>query len=391
MNYETLTKDIIALRDGVVAFKKQYTAIANEVKAFSEYLANHHFSHSFPTIEKEVNDIIGQWQSDSFDLLKAQLDGHFNNLAFLDKEIDKIKALQLSLEKYPDRHDRKNLTDNINTFLQLATKISLSKLDNVCNKAIPEIHRRADLVINAFNQENDQVNKNKQSALELKKRIGKCEQYVDRFNLRQICAEGKKATEQVLQMPNVINPDIDEAKLKKAAQSLNQCLAKFNAENKLFNTIKHDMANNRECFWPDEYDELMIKLEKGAFYQKESASQLQAQYNSLLPIKDSDITDAVSVFSQKIQTFFSSDIGELRYSIHQKKDLFDLINRMNQKVAEDKKKLIIKILKYSGIVIAIGILLALIIIYVIPWVVENWLWLLLGAIVIGFIIIKFSK
>jgi hypothetical protein len=189
---------------------------------------------------------------------------------------------------------------------------------------------------------------------------------VDRFNLQQRCIEANRVAEQILQTPNMANPDADATKLKQANQSLDQCMAQFKAEDILYDKIKQALSDNWKSVWLEDYDALMLVLEKGACYEETPASQLQARFDSLIGVKDKDITKALSVFSSKYQSYFSYDIKPLREEAHYKSELRELIEKINRKVAADKKKLYMKIAKIAGIVAAI-ILFIVIMIACWPW------------------------
>lgn len=386
MNYEAISKEVRELYEGIEAFKKKRNSIAENFKVLSEYIGHYQFTNSFPVLEKEINETIGKWTvSEPLDKLRLQLDGYFSKIAFIDQEIGKIETLQQKLLQHPDRHKRKAVTDKIIIFLQNANKASLSQLDRICNETIPNIHKMIEVVLLGFSEEDDNVEKNKKAARHLKKRIDGYRQYVDRFNLRQICAEANRVAEQVLQSPNMVNPESDAAKLKQVNHSLDQCMAQFKAEDKLYDDIKETLRENRMSVWLEDYDALMSVLGKGAFYEDTPASQLQARYDSFIGVKNKNITNALNVFSHKYQLYFSNEIKSLRAKAHYKSELHDLIYKMNRKVEDDKKALYFKIAKIVGIIAAI------IAIAVIVWNTRPISFFVIGAIVILILYMIFKK
>ena len=376
LSYEIISNKIKLLYEGVVTFKNKRLSITDSFKTFSQYISNQNFNHSFLIIEKEINDIIGKWDiSESIELLRAQLEILFGKIVFVDQEIDKIETLQRNLLQYPDRHNRKNVIDKIGMFLQDINKISLSQIDNICNEIIPNIHAMVDVVIEKFADESNKVENNKKTAQQLKKRINGLAKYVDKYNLRQICREGNNVVEQILQTPNMLKPEEDSNRLQNVNHQLDQCVAQFKAEDKLFAQIKQELSDNRNSIWVDDYDVLMSALEKGACYEETPATQLQAQYDSIIGVKEKEINKAVNCFSEKILSFFANDIRALREKSCSRQDLQEIIEKMHRKVADDewaRKKKIMKI---------IGIALAVIALMIIIWVLRPWSFIVIGLIV----------
>lgn len=392
VNYESISNEITSLYDNVEAFKNRRVSTAEGFKSFSASLANLRINHPFPEMEKEINEAIGRWNvSEPLDKLKIQLDGYFGKIACIDQEIAKIVTLQQKLLQHPDRHNRKAVTDKITVFLQNVNNVSLSQLDKICNEVIPNIHKMIEAVLLGFSEEDNNVENNKKGARNLKTRIDGYGKYVDRFNLRQICAEASRVAEQVLQTPNMANPNTDAIKLKQVSQSLDQCIAQFKAEQKKYDDLKQLLSDNLYYIWIDESDPLMKELDSGAYFNATPVTQLQAQYDKVIGLKEKEISQAMSSFSAKILSYFSNDIRELRESQHYRQDLRNLISRMNCKVEEERKRFIIQVIKYIGIAIAACILIWVVFAIIIPWVSKNWPWILLGAVVIGFIIYKIVK
>ena len=392
MNYVAISNEIKLLYEGVEAFKKNRISTVDSFNSFCVYLANKKYMHPFPTIEKEINDIISRWNvSEPLDKLRLQLDGYFGKIAFIDQEIAKIEIIQQKLLQHPDRHNRKAVTDKITVFLQNVNNVSLSQLDKICNVIIPNIHKMTEAVLLGFSEEDNNVENNKKYARNLKTRIDGYGKYVDRFNLRQICAEASRVAEQVLRTPNMVIPNTDTIKLKQVSQSLDQCIAQFKAEQKKYDYLKQLLSDNLCYIWIDDSDPLMKELESGAYFNATPVTQLQVQYDKVIGLKEKEISQAMSSFSAKILSYFSNDIRALRESQHYRQDLRNLISRMNCKVEEDRKRFIIRVIKYIGIVIAACILIWVVIAIIIPWVSKNWPWILLGVVVIGFIIYKIVK
>ena len=360
-SYEDISKDIQQLYEEVKNFKNKQKTLALSISSFEEDLGGRRFNHPFPKVEEEVNSIIGKWNlSVPLDSLKAKLEEIFTKLAFVDKEIDGIKGLQQKLQHYPDRHNRKEVTDKIDVFLKKVSTISLSQLDKICNEVIPSVHKMVDSVHDGFSKEKKMVEKNKQAANMLTKRVGGMDKlYVDRFHLFDICAECRKVADQVLQTPNMLNPDADAIRIQKANQALDQCLAKFDAEDNLFKKLKQELESNCDFIWREDYDALYSKLEKGARYELTPASQLQAVYQGTIGVKQKDVDQAVSGFSNEIQSYFSNEIQSLKNTSHKRSDLQSLIDKMNRKVAEDKKKHTIKLIKIACWILAIILFIAL--------------------------------
>ena len=266
MSYESIADEVNLLNETTSSLRRMRMAFAKDFELLREYLANSQFNHSYPKIEKEINDIISWWHiSDSVEVLKGELNGYFDKITYIDKEIDEIKLLQKTLLQYPDRHNRKNVTDKVEVFLQNINDISISQLDNMCVEVIPRIHIMADSVMHGFAQEKDKVGINKGDAQQLKKRIGGLGKYVDKFNLRQICIEGNRIAEQVIQSPNNAKPDVDAANLQKINQKLERCMAQFKAEDKQFDTLIQTLFDNKCSIWQEDYDGFLSILEKGAY------------------------------------------------------------------------------------------------------------------------------
>ena len=160
-------------------------------------------------------------------------------------------------------------------------------------------------------------------------------------------------------------------------------MAQFKAEDKQFDTLIQTLFDNKCSIWQEDYDEFLSILEKGAYQVETSASQLQAQYDVLIVTKEKEINQELSCFKEKILSFFSDEIRSLRNDVHKRQDLHNLVYSMKRKVAENKKKLILTILKYVGIAAAVVLLIVLVINY--------WMWILGIGVVIGIAIYLFNK
>lgn len=390
--YASISSEITQLLERIGEFKKRKGAVAQSFRSFSDCLASYRIVNLFPKMEGEINKIIGSWDcSIPLASLKKQISVHMDKIASVDNEIEKVKALHQSLLQYPERHNRKQVTDKMHIFLRNVNGISLSQLDQVCGVVIPTIHRMAKGVLDRFDEENKKVAQNKRNAKKLKTRISGYDLYVDKFNLRKICVDGNVIANEILQSPNVSRPEEDASRLHSVSKSLDQCIGRFRKEDKLFDEIKTALCNNRNSYWKEDYDSLMSILMKGACYVQTTASQLQAQYNKIVGVKNREITQAVSVFRNKIQDYFSDEIRSLRDGVHTRQDLSDLVKLINQKVAEDKRRLIILALKCIGLIAAVGAFVWVIIEYVVPWVISNYIWVIIGAIVIGLIVFIIAK
>lgn len=392
MNYEAISNEIRQLYEGVEAFKKKRMSVDCDFKAFCDYLTTLSVNHSFPTIEQEINTMIGGWDvSKPLGLLKTKLVAYWDKMTFIDQEVGTIEGLQQKLLQYPDRHNSKKVTNKVGTFLQKVNTISLSQLGKNCSVVIPNIYKMIDAVFKGFSDESKSVGKNKEVAQQLKKRIDGYSQYVDRFNLRQICDEANRVAEQIIQTPNMLNPEEDSIILQKANQQLDQCVAQFEAEQKKYDELKQLLSDNLCNIWKDDSAPLMKELKTGVFFNATPVSQLQTQYDKVVGIKEKEISQAMSDFSAEIRSFFSDEIRKLRESQRNRQNLRNLISEMNRKVEEDRERFIKKFILYLGIAIAAGILIWVIVKFVIPWVIDNWPWILLGIVVIGFIIYKIIK
>lgn len=376
--YKILEDRISQLHTGIGHLKKDVTTKGAEFKQLSSYLQGWKFQNPFPVIESDINGMIGKWQHDApLNQLSTKLSDYYSKIEHVDKVLQDLKKHLQKLKNNPDRHNCKAAIDKITLFQQKVHDIPLSQIDAICKEIIPKLYSMIDSVYSGFNDEEEKVKKNQETAKKLNSLIDSYDGYVDRFNLRQLSEKCRMLTAQVLKNPNKADPDADTTRLQKASQALDNCMDQFKLENERYRTIFRALNDNRKDIWIDDYDMLAVILEKDAYHDVTSSDHIQKQYDGIVGLKKSEINQAISTYSQKYKDYFSDEIQKLRDGLYGRKDLRSLIAKIDRKVAEDKKQLMMKILKYSGIAIAVGLAIWAIFIW--------WQWILVIVIVLGLI------
>ena len=340
-----LEQDVITRRD-----------VFNQLKAF---LDSWNFNSAFPALETEVNEMIKNWSYDislkklqeTLQVLKAKIEN-------IDKALVDFKKEQQMLLRLPDRHGRKEATDKIALFLNNAPQAQMQSIDIINDKIIPQIQTMIDGVKGEFAKEDLRVEKNRKEAKKLKNRVSKYDDYVDRFNLKQWCAEAIQSAEQVLQSPNKANPDDDTDKLAKANRMLDQCIQQFEEEDRLFKELLSTLEEEHRKIWEEDYDIIDTALSKGAYHEPTSASQLKVQFLAAKTRKRKEIDQAVQKYSDNVRNFFAQDIQNLYEEYHSRKDLTRLIAKMDRKAWEERKKLIIRFSIVAAVIIFIIVITA---------------------------------
>ena len=78
LNYKSISNDLRLLFEGIETFKNKRVSFAEDFKSLSVYLANLKLNHAFPTLEKEINEIISKWDiTNSLTFFRLHLSGYF--------------------------------------------------------------------------------------------------------------------------------------------------------------------------------------------------------------------------------------------------------------------------------------------------------------------------
>ena len=365
--YEVLAGRIEQLYSSVGRLNQLVKRKRNEYNKLNDRLSEWGFQNAFPVLESDLNDVIGTWNVDiPFTQLVERLEEYKKKIAFIDNEILVFEKYQKKFLRLPNRHQRKAVSEKIALFMQHIRTIGLASLDNVINDVISPLHTMIDKVLAAFADEKTMVENNRKMAERLLERIKNYDLFVDRFGLRKLCAESKLKVEQVLRKPNKVNPEVDADILQKVAQALDECMSQFEMEESRFQELMDALDDNRNTIWFEDYDELYSILKKGAFSDPTPSGELQKRYEALLGVKEREINRALSRYSRAILDFYIGEIMELRHTCTRRDDLYALLARMDRKITVDRRQLLMKVLKYSSIVICfivfgwvVGIVIAL--------------------------------
>lgn len=363
--------DLVAELEQLYAAKEQQENLVktkrDEFSQLSSYLNSWTINNHFPVLEKELNELIAHWsESASLEQLQKTLADYYKKIKKTDQETDSIKILHQILQQKPDRHGCKIVTDALSAFLQRLPTISLDKLDKINNDNFPKIHAKIEEVLEGFDNENTKVKRNQQKAKELKRWINECDSYVDRFNLRSLCALALKVVEHVLNSPDMKNPEADKEQLVQAKLQLDQCIDKFKKEDAAYQALLQSLNNNKVYFWSEDYDMLEADLSKGAFHNMKTVAELQNQYDSIKNKKKNELDQSLLKYSQKIKNHFSNEINDLYVDFCSKRALYDLISKMDRQKAEDNKKLFFLILKILGCIVGVLVIVGLVTAF--PWI-----------------------
>ncbi len=376
--YESLTQIVDQLYESKKRLRREITTKREEVTQLAGQLRDWSFTHTFPVLERDINQMIATWSPTApLERLQVQLAAIKDKIKTLDAEITKIGDRQQNLLQWPDRHSRKKLTDKIALFLRDVTNVPLASLDNVIGTVIPDIYNKMDEVVKRFQEERGKVEANRLKAQELKKRIGQYTAYVDRFNLKQICTDASNIANQVLHSPNDATPEADTRQIDEANRRLDQCLAQFEQEKVSFEQLRGKLESKRVSIWQEDYDPLIAILEECPYNDPSPLSELERRYHALLNVKERDITNVTSLYSPKIRNYFNSEIRGIRDNHCSRHELDNLNRRMAQKRSEEDRKRRILICKIVGAVV--GVLLLLYVLFVLEW----WPYFLSVAIIVA--------
>ena len=228
-----------------------------------------------------------------------------------------------------------------------------------------------------FGDENKKVKENKTYATSLLNRVKSYKSYVDKFDLYRTCAQAEKIANQIIQTPNYAEPDLDKSILLKVESALDKCDAKFKQEMESYIQIDSKLYSTKHLVWLEDYDKIHEIVEKGAAHNLFSASQLSALYADAVNRKKEDLTQLKSGYSDKILSYFRTDIESITNSCLNSQELELLRIKFDAKKAKDRKHLYWIIAKIVACFIAI-------ILFLVYWPVSG---IILGImIVIGLII-----
>ena len=373
LNYKSISNDLRLLFEGIETFKNKRVSFAEDFKSLSVYLANLKLNHAFPTLEKEINEIISKWDiTNSLANLNNKLIGDLNKIEFIDKEIEKIRAYLPSMAKYPDKCNRKNVSDKINVFLQNINNISLSQLDIICSQVIPNVHKMAESVFNGFTEKSKE---NKKKAFKLKESTKKHLDCFTNQRLVKICTDGNQIADRILQSPNLFDPDADAQILERICNKFESCREDITNEDIAYKELKKEIEDNESNIWVEDYYKLIQVLDKGAWNNDTPSVQLYDQYHRYINEKNQEIDKIVSGLNKEVLDYLNNDLKKVRNSAYKKSDFYDLVYNAMNVIAERKKQWRLKMLKIAGIVVAIILAIVLI----------AWTWPYSGY-VLGFIV-----
>lgn len=335
--YEILTDIVRNLYEAKNFLKQKGITTKEEYAQLESSLSNWAINTPLVTIERELNELIAAWKPvDSIRKLTDELEVLYQKISYLDREIPKITVQQEKLQQRPDRYGNKEATNEVVRFLQSVKTAHLSDLDEIINNTIPGLYNAVGKVDKAFRNEATMVENNQEIARKLIESIETYNQYVDRFNLRNLCEEGRKVAEKVINSPDITNPDSDLALLNEANQNLNLCIGKFEEENLQFNQLLQTLANSKASIWTEDYASLEKSLMLGCYHQETPISLLQQRFSDIKGRKEKDISQTVLSYSKKIQKSFAADIKDLINNPHSRQDFNVLKAKMDKmKVKEN--------------------------------------------------------
>ncbi len=364
ISYEAISNDIRQLYARNTAFQQKRTNIASSYKLLGTFLADSRFVRQYPTLEQEINQVIGNWNpSNSIDQLKSLLNSYFTKISFIDKEISIIEGYQQKLLQLPDRHNRKTATDKIDNFLKnVSMKLSVAQLDRVKDDTIPKIHQLIKDVKHGFGIENDNVEDNKAIANSLLNRIGTYRNYVDKFGLRETCIKAEKIANDVLNKPDYATPGSDSHKLQQANKWLDQCKQLFDEEDKVFKQMMDNLDSTSYLMWKKDYTHIREELEKGSTRCELSANELESNRSTANQLKDRELSNLLNSYNSIVKDSFLDDIQYVRDNCVERCKLDELWDKFKRK----KKELQFKVAKIVGIIVAIIIFIVIMVIYW-PW------------------------
>lgn len=385
-NYEVISNDIRRLYASKNALYQKQKELKTSFSQLSVFVSGRKFSHRFPELERELNNIVENWNvAKPLEILQSQLKGYFDKIAFIDNGISNIENGRQALMQLPDRHNRKSTTDKIDVLLKNVFSISLALLDRVKNEVIPNALRKIKEVQDGFEAENSTIRINKKTAGDLLDRIRTYDNYVDKFDLFKIRANAEHVAKKVIQSPNCISPNYDKAKLQDAINQLDKCDSLFEQEENLFRQIGDNLLRDRSLLWVEDYQNIQDIVREGASQANYTSKELEALITNTKAQKDNDIAKLLTLYNDKVISAFQKEFEYLKSNFVEKKELSKLKKKIDAKIAEDKKNLYLKIVKIVAIAAAVIAFIAIMAMY---W---PWSGIIVGILVVMFVIMIFKE
>lgn len=384
-DYTAISNDIRQLYADSKTFQQKSKSIIMAYQDLGVFLSDSNFGHQYFNLESELNNTIAKWNpTNSIEQLKISLKSYLDKLSAIDKMISKIEGHKQDLLRLPNRHDRKNATDKIDLFLKNVSTISVSQLDRVKDDVIPKVLQMIKDVQNGFEKENKFVADNKIVANSLLKRLEAYKAYVDKFGLFKTRAYVENVAKEVLNSPNLQNPNTDRIKLQDAELKLNSCTKSFEQEIIAFKQWDDKLKSDNIYLWLDDYRKIRDVLDLGAPYSNLSVGELESMYAYAVTQKKTDLLNFLNGYNKDIIAFFQKEINYITNNCVDKEELGRLRKKIEAKIKDDKKELYKKIAKIVAIVSAI---IAFIVLMVVYW---PWSGIVVGIIVasIIFMIVK---
>lgn len=275
------------------------------------------------------------------------------------KEEDLTKALSGLVEKnaklrdLPERHGKKPVADKVGRFVSTIPDIGVSQIDNVLRTTIPGLMKEMDAVFQAFENEQDQVGRNKNLANKLMNNIRLYRKYSNKFDCYKICDQGEAKIKKVLK-GNGADPSADRATLEKVQKTLDDLMAAFEKEKKEFAELHEEIESSAKRLWYEDYSKLNYLVVSNNYLVDETVEDIRVTFKNSLSQKSNDLLALkvkyeASLFSRKALERYSSDFDKIRSSCVEKKDLDVLKSNLDFYIKELKKKTF----KIVGIVLAI--------------------------------------
>jgi len=384
-------EDFSSLNNKSKRVRDEYSLLEQELKKLPT------LSMEFPTFEDEINQVIdSQGNIDSPKNILSAVVTYYDKIVQIDKETQNIKKAHQKLIKLPDRFGRAELTGKLSVYLKNVSNISINDLDKIIDVVIPSIKKAIKQLNSAFADEGATVDSIKQSALNLLSQLEKHKNSQDRYRLRAICSNGIITLNNIIDNPNYNDLTSDSDKVQKIQDELKQCEANFNKEKSAYKELIRDYSSGVDyahLMWAEDANNL-INILKGAIANIFDFPQTTDYVQKIIDVgvarKRSDIKVFRQMFAPKTLKFFRNEIEKIENNCVHSSELTSLKVKIDKYLKEEKKELILKILKFVGI--AIGVVLSVIILVVIiQFIIEHWQWFLGGAVVVILLILFFRK
>lgn len=356
VSYDSLCNNMKKWDEALSAFSSRLSCIRKEYDEIEKKLSSTTFSVEFPIIEQEINRLISQVDVTQPITLLSKLDPSIIKLEKIANTIINLEGKKAEIQKMPDRYQAQQVVLNISQVINKLKNIRLSEIDDSIQKDIPQIKAQITNVLDAFSNERITISKLHSTSQALLEKVQSHYNHQNRFKLHEICHHCEEEIKRIITQPKYLDLDSNFQDIKKLEDELDNCELLFYLDLEKIQALCRDV--NKSKLWEEDYD-LFLKdvslAEKDIFSFPKTSETIIADLNTAKSLKSEQVNTLLSRFMGPVKDACQQEISAVMNNCVPKYHLFDL----EAKLKSERKRFLLKVTKWVGIIIAIVVLIAI--------------------------------